>query len=1421
MKKIVKKLTFLVLTLIFTACNNYFHDLIPPDDDRILTFEIDGQLSSADISDNTITATVGKDVSVHNLIPRISVSREATLIPVTLDYVRAAFPSADLTDVAMKLIVSNDIFNTIKDLLKANPNFNIPELTIPIDFTGPVTMIVVGGQGSMRQYTVNVFTDTGEPRLINIRFSKYDNPELVSDALCMVDEKNSAVYANASYPAEMSFLNYELVPSFVILGDSFEVDEIPVTSGSTGIQFTPGLGTKTKIITITRDGITKTYSLMLVFTEDPDTIRSITDFRFNKMDNSGIAANAVASIINTDNTGTISVQVFYSGVKPLTLTPHFISPGDVSVGGVTHTSGVNSSDFSSPFEYHVVSRNGMYTRIYTVKTEFINIADITPHITSFRLSAALNAELVQDAVGMISDGLILIDSYYGGLTAPTYITPEFSAEGIVTVFGSVQVSGASAQDFTRQIKYTVTNPEYPTLKLDYWVQCRMIRDTSSDASITAFGFYPEDNSGLADEVIGKIDQINEKITIYAPVGSDVTIKTMFPRFTAAGQINVEGTAQVSGVSGRMFDAPVTYTAVSANGANSRSYTVTVRELQSTIYVNSNAFGYGDGTSWENSFRTLKAACEAAALFPEDTPKEIWIAAGTYKPGAAEDGFPLTANTSYIGGFAGYETAKSQRNIAANAVIISGDFGGGFYSKRLFSSADTLNGDLSFDALQFSSASDSTNGGGIYAVLSSQGVLSVTNCSFDNVRASDSGGAVYVRGGGAVISNSAFNTCNSGTVYVQGTTANISDVKFSMCTGTDVVQLDCSGETRITKVNIEDSSYVRLSGNGGKTLEMVSIKRGKGVSIQNSSGNLRINNSDLTDISSEGIYLGNFSGNAEINSLDLRNITSYGIYCGSSPNRIQLSGITANAIGGSYTYAVRLYLTQGAIIFESSSFTNSRGVYLRTNASSPVEVKNINITNITSGDAITVSGGNNASISNVDINDTRGDGLYLPGLSGNVEISRLGLNNIGGYGIYCSGSPNKIQLSNITGNNISNRAVYLYLTQGAIAFESSSFTNSGGVSLRTGTSNLIDVSNISITAVTTGEAIYITGGNHVAIDRVNIYSVQNGRGINIYNTSNSSTIDISKSNIKNCKTGGGIYLYAKTAKISGTTVENVETSYSGGGIYHSNDDANLEIIGCTIKNAKALSVAGGLYFSGNTLTINDTTMELCTADRHGAIYQYNCTSTITNSRFINCTASNNFKIFNSSFAVIRNCEFTHNAALPNLARTESYNVSVFGNNGGNFENCTFTNLKGNMPSGQNYLLNSWEIYPPYAPSGGGSDVGHVFGGGNLILKKCTFNLSLGSAGIMALYGGQQGGSNSVFINPNNLLMDSVTINDTGVQQPLIWLCNSPDGTSTPGTFQFKANNKYNGTLLNTLTAINSMATSGVLYLTQGAMPVIVP
>ncbi|MDX9954333.1 MAG: choice-of-anchor Q domain-containing protein, partial [Anaerolineae bacterium] len=87
------------------------------------------------------------------------------------------------------------------------------------------------------------------------------------------------------------------------------------------------------------------------------------------------------------------------------------------------------------------------------------------------------------------------------------------------------------------------------------------------------------------------------------------------------------------------------------------------------YTKPAASGIGDCQSWANACSLLTALANTL------TGDEIWAAAGTYKPTEGTDRtatFQLKNGVPVYGGFAGTETARDQRDWAANLTVLSGD-----------------------------------------------------------------------------------------------------------------------------------------------------------------------------------------------------------------------------------------------------------------------------------------------------------------------------------------------------------------------------------------------------------------------------------------------------------------------------------------------------------------------------------------------------------------------------------------------------------------------------------------------------------------------------------------------------------------------------------------------------------------------------
>jgi len=191
------------------------------------------------------------------------------------------------------------------------------------------------------------------------------------------------------------------------------------------------------------------------------------------------------------------------------------------------------------------------------------------------------------------------------------------------------------------------------------------------------------------------------------------------------------------------------------------------------YVDANATGNNDGSTWEHAFTTL-----SEPMLISLGGEELWVADGTYAAGALPwESLQLRPGMRVYGGFQGEsspgahdgETLLSERdpNPTTNGSIIDGDLGNNNRSSVLIVSAPVAPSDLTrCDGFTLTGASQHAvsvtngsraqfvnlriegnvvNGSGAGMFIDGKAQPVITDCDFVGNIAGGSGGAVYVTG----------------------------------------------------------------------------------------------------------------------------------------------------------------------------------------------------------------------------------------------------------------------------------------------------------------------------------------------------------------------------------------------------------------------------------------------------------------------------------------------------------------------------------------------------------------------------------------------------------------------------------------------------------------------------------------------------
>jgi len=359
----------------------------------------------------------------------------------------------------------------------------------------------------------------------------------------------------------------------------------------------------------------------------------------------------------------------------------------------------------------------------------------------------------------------------------------------------------------------------------------------------------------------------------------------------------------------------------------------VPDTNGTVYVDKNVSGgTGTGAGWDDAAKELATALYAAGKANEASPgtvKEIWVAAGTYKPmfkpatssGGLTDrdnAFMMQNDVKVYGGFAGGETSITDRDFMANETILSGDVG--------------VSGDKT----------DNT-----YHVIVNVGVDNTALLDGFTITGGNANGSSYIWGPG----NKQIQRHSGGGIYNESSSPQFANLKI---TGNDanlfgggIYTNDASSDIAISKSTISSNNV--SSGSGGGVYNASNKMTLSEVDILNNTATL----ATYTYGQGGGIYNSNATVTFTKGSVSGNTATFTGV----ETNYTATLGVG----GGIYNIQSTVTLTN-VLISDNSSSGNGGGIYSRI--SSTVNMANCLVTGNTSG-----TGGKNgqgAGIYNSDV-----------------------------------------------------------------------------------------------------------------------------------------------------------------------------------------------------------------------------------------------------------------------------------------------------------------------------------------------------------------------------------------------------------------------------------------------------------------------
>jgi predicted outer membrane repeat protein len=674
----------------------------------------------------------------------------------------------------------------------------------------------------------------------------------------------------------------------------------------------------------------------------------------------------------------------------------------------------------------------------------------------------------------------------------------------------------------------------------------------------------------------------------------------------------------------------------------------------TIYVDSSAIGFNDGSTWENAFIILDSAIVAAHR--DLTIDSILVATGTYYP----NNIPPTSNfdistrdrsfyffRDQLSVLGGYPNGGGIRDHLKNKTILSGDIGEkGFAIDNVYrillimgNTSDTLNHSLIIDGftIQYAYGNNSNVlnvnsinlrrdfGCGMYNYFASPTISHIT---FINNHA-NTGASMFNNSSSPKIENDSFlnnYAFEGGGIYNYKSAPPIDNCVFMFNEAHDGGGLYNSTYSSPSVVKCDFSNN---KGNGG-------------------AGIFNYNHSSpyLTNI----IFKDNevrFGGGGLYNVDD----------CSPTCNRLTfINNVSSHGGGAIYNLNNSSPVLNDVNIFENSAKFGG-GMY-NINKCSPI----INNSNFNNNTAENGGGVYNTNYSSPTLNNVK--------IIENIAIYGGGIFNT----YYCSPIINN---SNISTNKANHGGGLYNLNSSAPKIDNSNFKNniaeSGAAIYNVASPPRISNSNIDSNIATYyGGGIFNNSSSYPDLTNVDIRNnkAEKGGGIYNYDRCTPRFTDVSfKENFAHL--GGAIYNENQcNSFLTNVTFNLNKAQYDGGAVYNYNRSGQVFKNVIFHKN-EALNNGGAVYNQSECNGIYDSVFfeENIAFNNGGSVYNLNmCNPTFSNTIFNKNEAKNGGAVYN-----LDNCSPIFNNTTFNSNRAESggglYNYI---NSNPNFNSCTFKN-----------------------------------------------------------------------------------------------------------------------------------------------------